>query len=264
MISTCKLEHVLTKETLNALFNENILAIHIKGFMGQTACKHIADNLLKEDQPLLQKYAMAQEINLRRIGMSLFETERNEQRLKKYFEETKITQQLLSDICMPFENPIFKALKYVNFFWDCKIEIQKKGKQELNFGLCRVLGENQEFSPHQDFLVRDVDWPELVNGYKNQLSMNIYIQPSIQGGELEIWDYSPKPEELDKYGNGTYDFYHRDLIPVQPLRIQVDAGDLVLFRSTSVHGVREGKGDRISFSNFLAYYGADQPLKYWI
>jgi hypothetical protein len=131
------------------------------------------------------------------------------------------------------------------------------------YGIIRFWPTGFEGLPHIDLLPREVSNKE-VNRQISQLGFNIYLQVSDLGGKLEIWDYSLSEEEcFEQNIRGNYGFA-RDILPDKSLGISPQRGDLIIINTTKVHSVGKIlKGERLTVSGFIGYWGANQPLKVW-
>lgn len=121
-----------------------------------------------------------------------------------------------------------------------------------------------EALPHQDLLRRETPDSDEVKFQASQLGVNIYLSSAQSGGELEIWNYSFSDEDCLKYGvEGSYGF-DRSLLPANSLVLKPEEGDLVILNTTKVHAINKVlRGERMTISGFIGFWGNDKPLKCW-
>jgi len=83
--------------TLAALCNRDIDAILIPGYIEKLVCEELAEKLFGYSD--LKQYSMAPDINIKRTGMTLFETQYNTKFLNKYFSTAKHNKYELTHEC---------------------------------------------------------------------------------------------------------------------------------------------------------------------
>lgn len=254
----------LTQQSIQDLCNGDILALRIPNYYDATACETILSNL-DRNQQLTAKYDNAPELDIYRLGMAFFETRFNQDLLDTYFSLSDQYHQSVSAICDPFDSPLDQLVDDLEALWPAGTAIQTLENKAMMPGLVRIFLENQLFPPHQDMLTRD--YPNLPNAEHpvSQLAANVYLRNFDEGGELEMWNYSPDDEQVKQLYTGTHDFIDRDKIPVDSIKIRPTAGELIIMQCSKLHSVRPGfGGNRVAFSCFSAYRGEDKPLTYWI
>ncbi len=259
---------VVTSEQLQPkdimdLIEGRIIALRIPFFVAEATCK--AWRLPLENSTELSRYSNAHDVSVNRIGMTLFETEHQREKLEQYFESASHTYPTIENI-LHGDNPIREIHNAFNQAWDNGCQIENLHGHKMNPGIIRSFEADPEggLPPHMDTLFKDI--PE-VRGTKNitsQLATNLYISTSEEGGELEIWDFSPTIEELEMMYCGVHDFIDRDNIPIKPVVIKPEVGELIIFRSHCIHSVRPSRGGmRTAASCFIGYYDEQQPLTAW-
>lgn len=253
----------LTKTDFLDLINGKILALRIHSFIDEETCKNWQQPL--EDSKRLSRYSNAKDVAVNRIGMTLFETENKAEKLQDYFDSAKQTFSIVEDLLYG-DNPILDIHYGINKIWDKGSQTEELNGQAMNPGIIRSFEASPKggLPPHMDTLAKDIPNAPAFRKITCQLAANLYINTSKEGGELEIWDYSPNLEKLKSLQNGTYDFIDREKIPVSSNIIQPRIGELILFRSSCIHSVRPSKGGmRTAASCFIGYYDEDKPLTVW-
>jgi len=261
---SAKFSTELTGQSLQDLCNGDILTIRVPDYYSSLACEKILYNLDNGKQ-LTEKYDNAPELDIYRLGMAFFETRFNKSLVDTYFSLSDTFNEVVGDVCYPHATPLEQFVKDLDELWPAGADIQMLDGKEMMPGLVRMFRQDQVFPPHQDMLTRDVPGLPEDEHPISQLAVNVYLRNFDEGGELEIWDYAPDDAEVKQLYTGTHDFIDRDKIPVSSLKIKPTAGELIIIQSSKLHSVRPGSGgDRVAFSCFSAYRGADEPLTYWI
>ncbi|MEL6671879.1 MAG: 2OG-Fe(II) oxygenase [Bacteroidota bacterium] len=214
----------------------------------------------------LTRYGHAQDVGVNRIGMTLFETESEITKITAYLKAASRIMPHLECTLGEGQNPLHILQASLKEAW-------KEGAEpEKLFGLPMVPGIVRSFDqqadgglpPHTDLLAKDFQLGDCFRDMKAQLAANLFIQVPAQGGELEIWNLEPAPEELQEWYTGTYDFIDRGKLPAPTAVLQPAIGELILFRSSCIHAVRPiSAGGRATASCFIGYYGPAAPLSYW-
>ncbi len=255
-----KLEHI---DLLNLLSKEE-LVLSIYPFVEKTICKKWSD--LLENSESLERYSNATDVSLNRIGMTLFETECDEDKVNLYLDLASKTFELVENILGPGQNPIHYFHNVLNEVWPKGCLIESLEGRKMNPGIIRSFEAdiNGGLPPHVDMLAKDLPNSNAFNNMKAQLAVNLYLGIPDYGGELEIWDFEPTYEEIKSLYTGNYDFIDRKQLPGEPICIKPKAGELILFRSSCVHAVTGSSGGmRTAASCFIGFYGEDQPLTVW-
>jgi len=245
------------------LFNGQILALRIKNFVGKTRCSNWQNSMRSAAQ--LGRYSNAPDVPVNRIGMTLFETENKSDQLELYFKAGEQTMNQIQSI-FGKTNPLKKLFDELNNCWGFGCEVQKSKQRIMNPGIIRSFeaSESGGLPPHVDSLLKDLPDHYEFDDLKCQLAANLYFEVSKKGGELELWDYRPNVSELEQLYNGEYDFIDRTKIPVQPILIRPEEGELILFPSNCIHSVKSCDGGmRSAASCFIGYYDTNRSLTVW-
>lgn len=254
----------LNTARLTDLIDGHILALSIYPFFTIDACKSYLSKLRNNKE--LKHYSMAQDVDVRRIGMTLFETQNDPLLLKVYFDDGQHTYNRLDELFYPQINPLRYFHESLAKHWPGGGQVGAIGQQKMNPGIIRQFKANADegLPPHQDKMIKDQSHCSESKELKTQLAANLYLEVPEEGGELEIWDLSFSKEEEVNYYVGQYDFLDRKKIPQPTLRIKPRQGELILFRSDNVHAVRASKKSaRTTVSSFIGYYGLDRALRFW-
>ncbi|MEO0472127.1 MAG: 2OG-Fe(II) oxygenase [Bacteroidota bacterium] len=254
----------LRTRDLMRLLDGELLALRISPFITPKTCREWANIL--ENSSALGRYSNADDVPVNRIGMTLFETEHQPDKLEAYLRMAQSCVSLIDQILGQRGNPLSAIQESLDKIWTSGCQVEQLSGRPMNPGIIRTFeaASNGGLPPHTDTLLKDLPDCHSYAGMGAQLAANLYLNVPQNGGELEIWDYEPTEAELPSLYNGTYDFIDRTKLPSQPLVLQPQTGELILFRSSCVHSVRAASGGmRTAASCFVGYYGVDRPLTVW-
>ena len=253
----------ISKQGLLDLISGEILALKIYPFVEKKQCLEWQDQINASRQ--LCRYSNAQDVPVNRIGMTLFETENDIDKIKIYLQEGQRTLSRMEAL-FGQTNPLQTLYKGLNEAWGASLTISQLYGKNMNPGIIRSFECNRKggLPAHVDSLLKDLPNTTAFAGLQCQLAANLYFDVPPKGGELQIWDFEPDSEDLEALFNGTYDFIDTSRIRVQPHSLKPRVGELILFRSTCVHAVKASQGgSRSTASCFVGYYGKEQPLTVW-
>jgi 2-oxoglutarate-Fe(II)-dependent oxygenase superfamily protein len=242
------------------LFENRLLAIRIPGYYPEDLSETVSNRLIQH--PRFGYYANAEDIG--RVGMAYFETIDSPARRAHYYQEARTAMMDMRGCCHPYVSPVDQLRIDIAEVWPNGANLENIEGQQMFVGLARVFTDGAEALPHQDILRRDAPHCPRAATLTGQVAANIYLRPTPEGGELEIWEQVINDNEYeqlripDSYG------LDRSRLSSPAATLQPREGELVLFNSRCVHAVRPAKGGaRITLSCFLGYRGQDQALSYW-
>ncbi len=255
----------LLEKDLKDLFEGRVMVLRIFPFASEGTCKKWKYPL--ENSSELNRYSNATDVSVNRIGMTLFETEGKPEKMEDYFRTASGLHAMVDKIInLKIVNPLKKIQAGLAKAWDEGCEVESLNGRMMNPGIIRSFeaDDNGGLPPHIDTLYKDLPTCNEFKKMKSQLAANLYLSTPNEGGELEVWDFTPSTEELQNLFSGNHDFIDREKIPVKPILIKPRIGELVLFRSNCVHSVRASKGGmRTAASCFIGYYDDESPLTVW-
>lgn len=259
MKSTLKQRQDLCAEDLFGLIRGDYLALRIPYFYPLIQCEQIADRVV--DYPALREFKLA--TKMQRYGPSLGESTGSPVAMHAYQKAAAKEVSELRALCAPYLTPIDKLRLALDEGWPAGAHLGVINGDKAFTGVVRIVNAGGSTEPHQDRLIAgDVD---LSAGITEQLAANIYLRTSSMGGELEIWDLSmPRADYQSIRAPGKAGVL-RERLPPSALRIRPEQGDLILFRSTSMHAIvgTEGERQRIACATFIGYRSDKQPLVFY-
>lgn len=255
--------YALTFDALFRLIHGETVALRINSFVNESLCNKWQGKMTNNAQ--FSRYANASEFGVSKVGMSLFEIEKDKSLLQSYFQHSDKIEKELEDIFDPYPNPLQMIQLGLDNLWPDGAKPMKIEGKTVCPGILRCIEKenNRGLPPHRDTIHSDIKHFNIDSKIKIQLAANLYIQVPEAGGELEIWPVTLDARELDSYYTGEFDFIDRNKLS-DPIVIKPIQGEMVLFRSDCIHAVRSGStSDRITASCFVGYSGEFDPLKYW-
>ncbi|MDP9933599.1 2OG-Fe(II) oxygenase [Variovorax paradoxus] len=248
----------LTQADLLALIGGEYLALRIRNFYNHDLCALLAARITAFDGLRPFRYAT----HMARFGLSLGEIVGSEEELGAYLKAASDEVAGFRQLCAPFLSPIDMLRLVLDEAWTAGANIATIRQRKAFTGVARIVQEGGSTPPHQDRLVaRHVDLSAFV---AEQLAANVYLQTSSSGGELELWDLQLSAAEYQairepgKAGVTAHSLRPRDL------SIAPDTGDLIIFRSTSLHAIQQAGGrPRVTCSSFIGYNSVEKPLVFY-
>ncbi|OCA54365.1 2OG-Fe(II) oxygenase [Photorhabdus namnaonensis] len=253
IVSDSLQEYHLTK-----LFNDEVLAIHIKKYVDSSLANKLSDfflshenlechphDLKKGDEVVLVDYGVD------RIGPSYnttFGKSKDSDSYKKYFENALPAIRNVRNFCAPMLAPFDKFRLELDEIWYAGASIANFEGKKMHAGIARVMNRPErsfmvEKQPHFDGLQQ-----QSVN-LLGQFSVNIYISMPATGGELELWDVPEIPITELIEDNAENDW--RGTLPPSVL-IKPEQGDLIIINTRKPHAIRSfPEGCRISLQSFI-------------
>lgn len=242
----------LSEDALKGLIDDAFLAVVIKGYISDFASVHLAQGILSRAQlePYTHEEAVGSTLiqsyyGVDRMGVPFNSTygHYEDDVVQRYYNSIDSGRATLRSLAAPYPNPI-DLLRLdldekhahgatVAAFEGCK----------MMAGIVRVtqshLSHLGAAEPHFDAL------PPRYAQLATQFAANIYLQVPTEGGDLELWDVEPLEP-----GAQTPRLW-RKVLP-EPVVIQPQRGDLILFNCRRPHAVRSFEGQpRISAQMFI-------------
>ncbi len=253
----------LDTAVLSSFFSGQILAIRIPDF-----CDHYPEIIknLRTKMSEFTHYRMAEDVAVKKIGFTVFETENKPEFLQHYFKYATLYSEKIRRLCHPYQNPMDTLHILLDENWPSGAKLESCSLGKMTPCIFRMLEAdyNEGLPAHQDVLSRDLPNEPKFSTLLAQAAANIYLSVPEEGGELLLWEKNPSFEEYMALKEDRYDFIDTSKLNVTPLVMQPKAGELILFRSDHIHAVNSSKNvNRIAQSCFVGYYGDQYPLTYW-
>jgi len=254
----------LNKKNLLDLITGKTLALRVYPFVSVETCENWQKSI--EKSKLRNRYSNATDVPVNRIGMTLFETENDSEKLKLYLKKAQKTLSLMEHLFGKV-NPIQTLLSSLDFARENGVNVSKLHGQTMNPGIIRSFESNKGggLPAHVDSLLKDLPDADEFRNLQSQLAANLYFSVPQKGGELEVWNFAPNAHELKDLFTGNYDFIDTNKISLKPQRFSPKVGELILFRSNCVHSVKAGEGGtRSAASCFIGYHEINKALTVWV
>ena len=242
----------LSKEDIDALIFEEIIALHIKSFIDPINAKKLGSILSSDKNRSSYTHEKKEGSNyiqvsfgVDRVGVPFNMTySSNNDSLDFYFQNKNYFLNLTRKYELAFIDDLRTQLDDIY-----GATRARKDGASLALGIGRIGHANEDMlytNPH-------IDKPpaELLSVVK-QFGANIYLNMPKYGGEIEIWDDDTPPTSV----------IDRNALH-EPYVISPKEGDLVILNTRKPHAVKpHHKGERISASCFIGYE-KDKPLQMW-
>ena len=251
----------LSKGDLVDLVEGRTLALRIPNYCSPTLAQELSSRLIQH--PLFGHYENAADIG--RVGMAFFETVGGgSEATERYYRQALPAIEALREAFAPFASPIDRLRAELQEVWTAGASFMNLDGRPMFVGLARVFENGSEALPHQDMLRRDAPSHPAAYGLITQLAANVYLQPSDEGGELEVWRQHLGESEYEQLRlPGSYGLDRTQLL-LPKITLAPQAGELIVFDATRVHAVRASRGGpRVTLSCFIGYRGRCKPLSYW-
>jgi hypothetical protein len=232
----------------------------VKGYIERQLCLDIAEKIKIHIQ---QSHTSGSAIYAT-DALPFYNALENDEKYAMYFSTSLSYMHEMRRVCFPLLSPADKVRLDLDEIWPYGAGVMDLNGRKMVFGIARLWLPGSEGLPHQDVLHRELPTESKTRSVKRQFGLNIYLTTPDQGGELEVWDRVIDDALWQSLGvPGSYG-YSRDILPENSEVIRPEAGDLLIINTEYVHAIRPlARGDRITISGFMAYFGEARPLELW-
>jgi hypothetical protein len=228
--------------------NGAMLALRVEGYIPAEVCRHAQRHTIP--QTLQDSFRRIYRSQVRSFTDTLAGGHDD---LERYLAQSHAIQRELRKSFFPFANPADILRSELDEIYRTGANLLRFDSRPLIFGMMRSWESEMTALPHFDIIGEM--YPQLgqIYDFRDQFGVNLYLEGPAEGGELIAWDLTL--DDLRDRGisaaEGTYG-YDRRLLPEPSLRLVPHSGDLVIIKSTRLHGVeRTLRGRRVSISGFI-------------
>ncbi|MFD5186163.1 2OG-Fe(II) oxygenase [Streptomyces sp. NPDC058372] len=250
----------LTTESLLALSERRIAAIHIKGFHDRDAADAVAERALTHEA--LGSYHKELASSVSRVHMPHVDTAHDPELIDAYHRQALGAIDDVRSMFAPHASPVDRLRLLLQEMWPAGANLLRLGGRTCFIGALRVFRPGvSQLLPHNDRLRQETDAPEARN-LTEQLTANVYLRVPETGGELHLWLREPDEAETERIL--AVEGLDPSTIESPTLTIHPDAGDLIVFSSAMLHAVSPSSvGPRVGMAMFIGCANAKYPLVYW-
>jgi len=246
----------LTREQLDALFDDDIAAIQIPHFVDE----HTRDAAVKGILARGFDYYRDVDPPIGRIGITQFEHRHDTSSRIEYFRLARAAtaeREAMFDGSGDIVGLVIEALEAV---WPGAVTLAGEPDGATYFaGLVRVITEGLL---HCDWAPFDApSWA--IGAVDAQITWNLYCQLPATGGTTVVYRRRWEPEAETQHIVDSYGYSEALVAGCPSVRIQPTPGSLVFFNSRNFHRIERSGGDlRISVSSFVGRF-RDGRLALW-
>lgn len=255
--NSARIADAVTADSLRGLVERRFDAIHVPTFYPRAESAELSARIAGHQE--LEAYEIQN--SLKRLGMGYVDVGGADEKAARYHSAAVRSIWDIRKIAYPMITPIDHLRLLLEEVWPTGATIETVGGEKCFVGTCRVIDPGAAMLPHNDRFGRmRLDGLDEMIG---QLAINIYLQMPETGGELQLWLREPDAEQDERQRQT--DGLDPAELGAPALTIRPENGDLVIFNSQLIHGVKPGEGNtqRVTMSFFVGYRGEGKPLSYW-
>ncbi len=240
----------LSVQLLSDLFQNRILALHLKGFCSEQVCDLIAKNAL--ENKLTNLPILDAEVGLKDTDVETIDR----------------TDYDLREFASPFACPLDQVRVLLDENWRYGLKAGTDGDGKSHPGQFRIMHDT---APAQEVPLNcHADSSPILRSRSGVFSINVYVRPPTNGGQLYVWN--PR-FRLHRHFTVAYNFifgpnymneqiqrYFQRLLPT-PSVLKVAKGDVVIINTGRPHAIGPMQGGpRVSLQAFVRYR-KNRPLE---
>jgi hypothetical protein len=258
------LDRVQYHEDWKPLLDGDADAIRLKAFATPAECAGLVDLMVQH--PRAVDYATAARI--RRLGTSFSDVRRQAKNEReelaaaaaRAYAEPDTLQEALA-----LNGAVARLVGSICASWRGGLETFSCGGIPAHRIIARrIVGDGAE--PHDDDVAKELPEDPVAASVQVQLGVNLYVEVSDDGGDLEGWRRRLSRDEYDRLRNPeptlSYGIRREDLGPPD-WTLKPSVGDVIIFRNSEVHAIRPSRGARTTWGFFLGFRNEAAPLLMW-
>jgi hypothetical protein len=269
--TTIRSTDALSRPDLEDLFENRICAMHIPRYYPARYCDYLRTwmcsrlKFIRWGEESKGKYIADMYYG---IGLPINALSWSKESFIQYFTESAATMRKVRAACRGNLSPMDKLRLELDELWPEGARIRELYGRKCLVGLGRLMrpeGLKQGLARTEGIIHVDAD--PLLRRDAGTFSANVYLEVPKEGGELAIWNVSPKQKELRRHAS-VFALLHRTFedesvnavlrarLP-RPICIKPRKGDLLIINSGRPHAVRGFKrGTRVTLQSFIGYRSA--------
>lgn len=185
-----------------------------------------------------------------RSGDTLFEAGFNAENRERYYRNAEKNLRYLRSLFPKGEFPIDQLRNMLDVYWDKNVGRLRLEDGLCNMGLCRILHTGGAIPPHDDHAPSDAWYSAIAQYLDVQLTCNWYMNMPEAGGEVKIYPQRLSRNQYDAHRLPKPDNFSvtEDILCDDPILIQPEVADLVIWDARHVHAVAACEGDNPRFT----------------
>jgi hypothetical protein len=252
----------VTQRELLRLVSGEVVAAQVHDFLSREECAHLRSRLEHaaevtphDDVP-----------GMRVVGTSHYQAARDRRIAREYFRGGDTRRDWLRGVAAPFASPFDTATDILSKAWRGGVtQAHLPSEGSLAPFAVRIYDEGTGIAPHVDVLATESPSDPVAQSLACQLAANIFLATSLQGGELQLFDFPSGFEPPKDLSDGPHE-YDPDELDLRTT-IVPQPGDWIMFSSRRIHAVSPAQGDygRITISFFVGLdeLSEETPLQLW-
>lgn len=235
----------LSSDLLTDLFENRVLAIHLRNFCPENVCDLISENALQYELTALP--IVDAEKGLKEVDVETIDSRNYDSR----------------SFSFPFSCPLDRVRLLLDEQWGSGLMSRTYKNEDDRSGVGRFRVMHDTVQPKGIPLNCHIDSLPIMNAHRGIFSINIYLRPPVNGGELYIWN--PKISVFkhfaivynfvfgSNYMNEKQQRHYQGLFP-DPHVVEIQKGDLVIINTGRPHAIAPMQGGpRVTLQAFLQY-----------
>jgi len=268
----------LTSQTLKDFLQNKLLAIHVRNYVGNDLCSHMASELVKQPVSNWNVYDLENDYkqsDVNVVGYPFNMAARDDASWNRYFHSSQNVTDAIRNCAAPYASPLDRFRLTLDELWHKGLTTAVYQGQKMTPGLARIMYDKDVIDQNTP-LNCHVDCPPIITPHMGLYSVNIYLKQPESGGHLYIWNpkivstlsalknwnlvknFFLESSYLDKEKQLTF----QALLP-PPIKIEVKTGDLIMINTGRPHAISPfAGGPRVSLQAFINYK-KNKPLEIW-